>query len=250
MRIRYFTQSAYDDLFDSVSNNRAKDYYKKTSSWIADYLKGKKYFNESAIDAILPTLTNEFGGKESDLINIRSFYDAFRSKLSPKQASEVKLWSYLAHTEYWKYAIERWDKKEDKTEENIKQRFFCGSYKGSRIGLLRNAVSRLWWIGYLSYQEDKKNPYILTELLLSHSDLCQSIIERNFSMNKEISIGILNAIKEINEDPKQEDVVMAEWQNLCKYINRYGAVCVLDLLSRDEIKVLSREYILKLRKVK
>ena len=136
----------------------------------------------------------------------------------------------------------------------VKQRYFCNTEDGNRIGFLRNAISRLWWIGYLSYQDGRRNPYELTKLLTSHSDICQSIIERNFSMNRNVTIGILDAILEINNDPKLRDVGLQEkgstkyeWRDLCKYINRYGAVTLLDSLSSDDIKELSYKYILKQR---
>ena len=146
----------------------------------------------------------------------------------------------MTHCEYWDYTFNRWSKAE-MSVDTIKQRFFCGPEEGNRIGFLRNAISRLWWFGYLTYQENSPAPYKLTKLMLSNSDLCQSIIERNFSMNKEISIGILSAIQEINDDPNMRDVGAVnngdhyEWRPLCKYINRYGGVALLDTLTRDDI---------------
>ena len=38
-----------------------------------------------------------------------------------------------------------------------------------------------------------------------------------------------------------------EWRDLCKYINRYGAVSVLDALTSEEIKEISYNYILSQR---
>lgn len=130
----------------------------------------------------------------------------------------------------------------------VKDRFFCDSFKGSRIGLFRNGVSRLWWYGYLTYQEGRSNPFVLTELLLSNSDLCLSLVERIFSMNKNIMVGILSAIAEINDSMEYEDVVMEEWRSLAKYLNRYGTVSMLDFLSVEEIQEISKNYILDMRK--
>ena len=144
--------------------------------------------------------------------------------------------------------------KESKRAVNIKQRYLCHP---SRIGLLRNAISRLWWYGYLSNQPgSSSHKYELTELLLSSSDLCQSIVERNFSMNRNICYGILQAIKQINDDPSLDNVGKLsstgeyEWRGLCKYLNRFGAVTLLDTLSCDEIKELSYNYLLKQRGLK
>lgn len=141
---------------------------------------------------------------------------------------------------------------ESKRSVNIKQRYLCTP---SRIGLLRNSLSRLWWYGYLSYNPDSQShKYDLTKLLLSQSDLCQSIVERNFSMNRNITFGILSAIQEINDDPALDNVDRSqktgeyEWRDLCKYINRFGAVTLLDSLTSDEVKKTSYDYILNQRK--
>ena len=110
-------------------------------------------------------------------------------------------------------------------------------------------------MGYLTYQEDHpSNPFELTKLLVSNTDLCQSIIERNFSMNRNITIVILKAILLINQTEKREVGVshiegeVYEWRDLCKYINRYGAVSILDALTSDEIKDIAYNYILGQRK--
>ena len=72
-------------------------------------------------------------------------------------------------------------------------------------------------------------------------------------MNRNICYGILRAIKEINDDPKLEDVGKLEstgeyeWRGLCKYLNRYGAVTLLDALTSDEIKEISYNYLIKQR---
>ncbi|MCL2540635.1 MAG: DUF6339 family protein [Firmicutes bacterium] len=241
MKIGYFLENAYLDLFTSLQRNI--EHYKTTDEWIKEYFKGRHYYKDSPIDANLPALSVEVG----DIINVKMLYDSLKGKLNPKQASQPRLWSYLTHTQYWKYSVKRWSKDAD-TIAKLRQRFFCGSERGNRRGFMRNSVAQLWWFGYLTYQEDNpSNRYILTELLLSNSDLCKCVVEVNFSMNKNITSGILLAIKEINDTQKNE-VTREEWRALCKYINRKGAVCILDALTQDEIKEISLNYIMNLRK--
>lgn len=249
MKVKYFTESAYLDLFDSISNN--KDFYcNDKCDWIGKKFKDSKYFKESRIDVSLPVLNKE---KDSDFANIVMVHSAFKDRITPKQASNPYLWTYLSHCEYWDYTFNRWSK-DDMSVDTIRQRFFCGSEEGNRIGFLRNSISRLWWYGYLTYQENSPQPYKLTQLMMSHSDLCFHIMERKFSMNKEITIGILSAIQKINDDPNQKDVGRVdngdeyEWRPLCKYINRYGGVALLDTLARDDIKELSYNFLMEYRK--
>lgn len=247
MKLKYFNESAYNDLYDTVSKNISL-YQDADGGWIRKRFDGTKYCKESRIDVSLPPLD----ASSDEITNVLAIHNAFRDRITPKQASNPYLWTYLAHCEYWSYTHSRWSK-DDISVETIKQRFFCGTEEGNRIGFLRNAISRLWWFGYLTYQENG-SPYALTQLMLSNSDLCQSIVERNFSMNKNISVGILSAIQEINNDPHQRDVGAVnngdhyEWRPLCKYINRYGGVALLDTLTADDIKELSYNFIIDYRK--
>ena len=72
-------------------------------------------------------------------------------------------------------------------------------------------------------------------------------------------MGILSAIKDINDEPELDDVGIwkkapegtsspaYEWRELCKYLNRFGAVTLLDTLSIDDVSKISKDYILSLR---
>lgn len=254
MKVKYFPESAYYELFDNIEANK-QFYQKADNEWIKTVFNDRVFSKESRIDvSALPTLDAANG----EFSNIILIFETFKEKLSPKQASNPFLWAWLTHIHYWKYAHERWAK-DEMSVDMIKQRFFCSfltkNAEGNRVGFLRNAISRLWWMGYLTYQEDHpSNPFELTKLLVSNTDLCQSVLERNFSMNKNITIGILKAILKINENEKREVGVshiegeVYEWRDLCKYINRYGAVSVLDALSIDEIEEISYNYIINQRK--
>lgn len=269
MRIKYLTDKAYETLIDNLSIDQEK--YLGKECWLPKYFADKEYYKESRLEVSNITLYMDGDKNSSDIVNVRYVFDAL-GHLTPQQASNHYLWSYISLVDCWQYTSWRWGKsvedgaavegeeneetstktpKESKRSINIRQRYLCHP---SRIGLLRNSISRLWWYGYLSYQPGSTaHKYELTELLLSQSDLCQSIVERNFSMNRNICYGILRAIKEINDDPKLADVGKLEstgeyeWRGLCKYLNRYGAVTLLDALTSDEIKEISYNYLIKQR---
>ncbi len=268
MRVKYLTDKAYEILMDNIAVDKEK--YLRDDVWLPSYFEGKEFCKESRIEVVPIQLYMDGDKNESDLINTRNVFDAF-GEMTPQQASNPYLWSYLSMVDFWEYSKWRWGRNmddstadyeiikgevakqgESKRSVNIKQRYLCTP---SRIGLLRNSLSRLWWYGYLSYNPDNQSrKYHLTKLLLSQSDLCQSIVERNFSMNRNITFGILSAIQEINDDPTIDNVDRSkktgeyEWRDLCKYINRFGAVTLLDLLSSNEIKEMSYNYILSRRK--
>lgn len=253
MKIKYFVESAYVDLFDTIKEHETL-YTGASNAWVKDFFGDREFCKESRIESHLPELKAE----NDEYTNVIAFYDVFKDRLNPKQASNPYLWAYLTHCEYWDYTNARWAK-EGMSVDTIKQRYFCSfltnNIEGNRVGFLRNAVSRLWWMGHLSYQEERHgNPYELTKLLTSHSDISSSVLERNFSMNRNVTVGILDAILEINNDPSLPDVGVSrttgryEWRELCKYINRYGAVTLLDSMTSDDIKEISYNFLLENRK--
>ena len=211
MKIKYFTDKAYETLLDNLSIDQEK--YLSKECWIPEYFGGKEFFKESRLEIQGIAMYMEGDKNASDIVNVRTIFDNL-GHLTPQQASNPYLWSYISMVDCWQYTTWRWGKaveeetvtedieneeivsvsgKESKRAVNIKQRYLCHP---SRIGLLRNAISRLWWYGYLSYQPgSSSHKYELTELLLSSSDLCQSIVERNFSMNRNICIFVMEFYK-------------------------------------------------------
>ena len=185
---------------------------------------------------------------EDDIVDVRIIYNTFKNVLTPKQATNELFWTYLTHTTYWQYTRNRWSTAE-MTPDAVKTRFFCGNNKNgkaNRRGLLRNAIARLYWYGYLTHQDKPGKQYKLTEFMLSISDLCQNIMDRNYSMNRNITIGMLRAILEYCEQIGR-DISEEEWRELCKYINRQGAVTLLDQMSEDEVADMTIRYLLEHR---
>lgn len=83
MKIKYFVESAYMDLFDSIKEH--EELYTGTSNeWVKEFFKDKLFFKESRIDSNLP----ELDPQADEYTNVISFYGTFRGKLNPKQASK------------------------------------------------------------------------------------------------------------------------------------------------------------------
>lgn len=50
-----------------------------------------------------------------------------------------------------------------------------------------NAVSRLWWAGYLSYDEDNSaDHYHLTKILFTGQQICADIMDTPFAVIKKL----------------------------------------------------------------
>ena len=105
-----------------------------------------------------------------------------------------------------------------------------------------NAVSRLWWAGYLTYDENYGDPYHLTRILFTGQQICADILDTPFGGNKTIITGILLAIEKYKEEV--DEYISSELVRRCiKYFRRYAAVTSVDFLSETEIKDIIFTYL-------
>lgn len=170
---------------------------------------------------------------ETDSANVQIVYDNFRF-LSDSQASDERLWAGLCMGPCWEYVQYRWDLKAKPNVENIKQHFFFGF--GARRSLTRNALSRLWWIGRLTYDDNAESgdPYELTKYICANSRYIVDVLERNTSNNPMIIHAFLHAVMEAEKEGIKID--SNRMRDLEKYLDLLGGTYILDCLSEEKIK--------------
>lgn len=249
MNLIYFTKDAYKLLKKDLNSN--KDNYYTDDPWISEYfsLAGlDEFYKTSSI--IVPDIKLVYSGDDieaknkDDLSNVQILYSGYKDKLSPLQAADPMLWSALCHITFKQYVLNRW--KKDDGSVRLDQRFFATEGRASL--LYYNAVSRLWWSGYLTYDEDKTsfNPWHITETLFSAQQIQKDLFDQPFSMNRTIVKGLLMALKRIQEENKNSCTTI--FRKCCdSYLNRYGAVSILDTLEQSEIEKLSYDYMKKIK---
>jgi len=252
MLLGYFTEEAYEQLLNDIALNSEK--YSGTEEWLPEYFgNANSYYNISKTVDVSKFLPSYTPGKKSDeqkcmedLMNTRLLYDAFKS-LSPLQASNKYMWTYLCHAipEYREYIKDRWLQEE--RENTIKSRFFVTS-SGSLLN--DNALSRLWWYGYLTYDPDNSNHYALTEILLTNQTICTDVMDTFNRMNLTRMKGVLLAIKQFKDELDSGEGITEYFRECKKFLNHYGAVTTLELLSVEEIQKLAYDYMVKLRDAK
>ncbi len=174
--------------------------------------------------------------------NVQRIYNRLNF-LSDSQASDERLWSGFCINHFWSYTQYRWDIINNCTVDNVKQHFFFGF--SARRSLTRNAVARLWWIGRLTFDSSRDDPYELTRFVCENADYIMHVLERNTSNSPMIMRAFLSAIltarKEgcnINTDAVGE---------LSKYLNLLGGTYILDCLPEEKIyyKILQHAHNLK-----
>lgn len=244
MNLIYFTKDAYKLLKKDLNLN--KDNYYSEDPWLDEYFATAgldEFYKTSSItvpNIELICTGDDIETKNSDdLINIKSFYTEYKDKITPLQASDPLLWSALCHITFKDYILKRWKKADDTV--SIDKRFFATEGRGSL--LYYNAISRLWWSGYLTYDEERKNsnPWYLTETLFSAQQIQKDLFDQPFSMNKTIVKGLLSALKRIQDE--QGNACTTIFRKCCdSYLNHYGAVSILDTLTSVEIEDIAYAY--------
>lgn len=247
MKVYFMKQKALDMLQEDIPNNLVQ--YQSMETWVDQYFTSKdkpNYFFDSGIEVSDYQLIN--GGPETDFQNAKIIYEAFNDHINPVQASDLRLWAYMAHIKHWDYMSIRWkidvaDQEEEEVEDlkktseekaidRIGSRYFFKASKGKAF--VRQGIARLYWGAHLTYEPENENgnPYEYTEFFFSKQDIFTSITERSYARNKVL---VLAALKELKNHPElSRDEVRAFLAKL----NQSGAITVLDFLNKKQAEEL------------
>jgi hypothetical protein len=211
-------------------NTQANNFKSLDSSWVSSYfhkipfIETKWEIEDFSLDTSndKPFLT--------EFENVQRVYNRLNF-LSEAEASDEKLWAGLCLNHFYSYVQYRWDIITKCSSDNIKQHFFFGF--GARRSLTRNALSRLWWIGKLTYDNGRLDPFELTRFVCENADYIMHILERNTSNSPQITRAFIAALIDARADGAliNTDTV----GELSRYLNLLGGTYILDCLSEDAI---------------
>ena len=234
MKIYFLKQDALDTLRGNLKTNVRK-YMNSTNDWIIDFFDGQSPFVEykKEVDDFVLDMSSD-KPNTTDFENVKRIYTAMKM-LSETDASDERLWSGLAHGQLWEFMRYRWQyDKEIPVTRNIETRYMFGY--GIRASNYRNTLSKLWWVGRLTYDETRSNPFELTEVLKRDfttrvNDLLYSNM---YSSNPMICRSFLNAIK-FHED-RGASVNGEIFRKATQYLNVLGGTYILDYFDEEVLK--------------
>lgn len=166
---------------------------------------------------------------EGDFKSALAIYNAY-SKLTPLQAYNSQFWESLSLTDLFPYMQKRWGIK-DLNEEDAIKKAVINHFLVRNRGIIRHGLAGLWWLVYLTVDEERDERFELTEMLFKNYTLryirfgAGKVIQ-----HKEAAIGILQFIKDNEKHIKSMENVA---NNLTSYFNKLGAVKQLTFLDRD-----------------
>ncbi len=241
--LRIFYESFSNRLQRSIPEHLGR--YQIAKSWAEEFAGRDKWDLPANVKLSLPDhkpfgelLMDPSQGNLMDLENSVRLHKAM-SGLTPIQARDPRLWTRLAHVEFWSYMRKRWpiekrlaDKK--RAEIYIKERYYIAASNGR--ALLRNGIARLWWYSYLTYDERRDNQYELTAILLKNLDITQTILERSMGRSRVVLVGFLEFLMENPTLLEGGDENRGIIRSLAIALNFFGGIALLDCLSATAIK--------------
>lgn len=243
MRARYLTEQALETLRASLEDFLPY-FSEETSAPLVKALKEKLKTDEIFRDTVYvfpdePLLES----KESvdELVNIAAVYNAMKD-LPAAVAMDERLWAGIAIDLAWSYVRNRWDIAKmfaDRNEDvlkKVREHFLYNA--GPRRSFTRNAISRLWWLGRLTYDEKAEgDEFHRTRVVCRDLGYVVDLLERNFSNNPRISAEFVDAVDAARSEvaPSGGIILRPELRTLCKYLNMLGGVYILDALPEGMI---------------
>jgi len=183
-----------------------------------------------------PVLHLPDGSGKRDSENVRLVH-AWLAHLTPVQASDARLWTYLTHSVYSAYTAARWPIASDsEVVSRIRERYFVEGE--SLASITRNAIARLWWFGHLTHNPLRPDAYELADVLLTVQDMQQAFLERTIGRSRRIlhtALRLWQHRANQGDGPGDQGKVIKKWARL---IRLHGAVVLLDALPEKDLENL------------
>ena len=245
-KVKYLTSDAVKQLAENASNNIEWYYGISTREEIPSLIQQTEVrTSDLQTDSLQNKLVIESDSRtEFDAENSQTVYKALKN-LTPYHATDERLWVYLCHADCKEYAASRWLSPSQPADPLKAKReiahFFVPSSSKQRNLIRSNAVSRLWWMGYLANEIAPDEPEHFLEILLYNQDVAVQVLTRSITPNRRLLSSIFGVLKENWNDNKKllERNIFRDWM---KNINIYGGAVLLDALSDKQLEDKLREF--------
>ena len=185
-------------------------------------------------EGALTELKMPSGGNDFEVENCLAVHK-YLEKLSPYDARDERLWTFIAHTSLLEYSRKRWPIPDDneKAIAHIEQHFFAGTNRQIERD---NAVSRLWWMTHLCTRVKGVDLEEALVAFLFRSDVRANIIERpTIAQSTNVFAVILRAL--IKSFAAQKNLFERQtFRKLMIELNSIGGFKLLDALPESELK--------------
>jgi len=236
-------QKSVRALREQISNNLAL-YESENPEWAnvlgTDYLIETSVEINGSIDACFAsenfrTMKKEDVQKdEADASRCVAIYNALKN-LTPQEAADERVWTYLTHFVFWDYARARWPlpKNQDKKIQSIKSHFFLEGVRGMAHD---NAISRLWWTAHVCNRVKNCTLEKALKALLHKEDVRKEVMTRpTFCSSEPILNALMKYLVQSYESTAKKLHDRETFRQLGKQLNRDGGKIILDSLAQKQL---------------
>ena len=104
---------------------------------------------------------------DDDFTTAVELYKAYDT-VTPLLASLPDLWVYLAHVDLFPYVQQRHS---DVLKDDVTEKYIVNHWFENDVSVFRMALPSAWWSVYLSVDNERENPFELTEILFKNQEL-------------------------------------------------------------------------------
>ena len=168
-------------------------------------------------------------GREAltDIENIQRVYKHMKF-LSDAQAADERIWVAYTVSQFAEYMRYRW---EPRNVNDFKNHYLF-NYSNQR-SLFRNGISRLWWIGRITFDKSRIDPFELTKFICKDQDYIENICGRNVFNNPTIGHSTLRCLFDAEKNGIKIDRFVV--REVGKYLNLLAGTYILDTMEAEEI---------------
>ena len=256
-RLRYFTEQSVASIRENVYRHVDEYYALLDSDQPLSFISADRGIQSRMSRLEAPSLRGQLLDGErgelypTDVLNALTVHRSL-SQLTPHQASDERLWAYLAHTECARYVARRWlkasvrERDRNDAKKAVLNHFFAN---GNRALIRDNGISRLWWLGHIAQKVDPDRPKQFLDILLYKQDVRSALIERpSVSMNIEVLRSIYNVMYDYWMQKDLRIFERAVFRSWMIALNTRGGVTLFDVLSDvDRSRIVRDEAQMALR---
>lgn len=176
---------------------------------------------EGLLEKMIPT-------SDGDCESAIALYEAYPG-LTPLLANDRSFWYYLTHVELFTYMQKRYPKVFDPVA--VDANYIINHWFFGKEWYVRSTLPALWWIVYLTVDNESVDKYKYTRFFFSHYDFRSNFANYSISRHKEALIGYFDFLMD-------NPVIMRQFSQprnrfITKHLNKLGGSRLLSTLPRE-----------------
>lgn len=240
---RALSESALLGLFDALDSSSNPEEFLASADAI---ITNPNNHLPLPVSLGLPDVLSVVGTRGVDVDNAPRVHE-YLGEMDRANASDARLWTYLAFGTYRGYMEKRWPLEVsgsdlDGWKRRVKDRWLLHTGSVTRGRLVRHGIARLWWVSHLTYTTaanegiSKDDAYAYTREVFKSEDRLNAIFDREVGAFPSVMIAVLDHAVTLGANAT--DKYLQRIMQYLTLINGYRDVGMLDTPAlRDLVEI-------------